>query len=265
MKILISAVLINAASVHGIATASDDIPISKKQPATKGLFDGASSTSLGIGAAYVPRYEGSDQHRWRALPLIDIRRGRFFLGIGGMGVDLSANEGTQFGPRIGYRVGRKESYSTHRQGLGTIHSGAEAGLFLRKQIGAMFIRGNISSAVGNAAKGITAQLGSGYHMRIGTDNHLIVDASLNWADGNYTATYFGVTTQQALASGLNSYDAGAGIKSYGVGLNWTHSFAAGWFSNMGIRASRLVGDAADSPIVETKTQLMSTAAAGYRF
>ncbi len=153
LKMLFSATLITTASLHGIATAGDDTPVSQ------GFFDGEWRTSLGIGAASLPRYEGSDQQRWRALPLIDIRYGRFFLGIGGLGVDLSTVENLQFGPRLSYRTGRDAGDSAHLQGLGTISSGAEAGLFLRRKIGAAFIHGNINTPLGNAAKGVTAQLG----------------------------------------------------------------------------------------------------------
>ena len=43
---------------------------------------------------------GADEYRWRALPLIDIQRGRYFLGtLRGLGVDLSSSPNFAFGPR----------------------------------------------------------------------------------------------------------------------------------------------------------------------
>lgn len=60
--------------------------------------------TLGAGAVYVPRYAGSDEYRYRALPLVDYRDGRFFAGVGGVGYNVSPASAFQFGPVLSYRA-----------------------------------------------------------------------------------------------------------------------------------------------------------------
>jgi len=77
------------------------------------------------------------------------------------------------------------------------------------------------------------------------------DAFLDYADDTYMSTYFGVSAVQSARSGLRTYDAGAGFKSAGFTIGtdvmvmplWTLTASAGY--------SRLLGDSASSPIVET--------------
>ena len=225
-----------------------------------------SFTSLGLAAAYVPRYEGADEYRWRALPLIDIQRGRYFLGtLRGLGVDLSSSPNFAFGPRLGYRFGRDEGDSSRLRGLGDIDAGLEAGVFFRLRLDSWFIRGDVAQGIGDAADGLEVQLGGGRRMKFGPADDVVVEATLSFADSDYNNTFYGVTAAQAAASGLSRYEAGAGLRHYGLGANWTHRFAGGWFSSLGVRVRQLGGDVADSPIVDNETQVSMFAGLGYRF
>ena len=225
-----------------------------------------SSTSLGLGVAYTPEYEGASDHRWRGLPILNVRRGRFFIGTTqGLGVDLSQSANVEFGPRVTYRGGRDEDDADRLRGLGDIDGGLELGAFVRVKLGDWFVRGDLRTGVGDTPDGLVADFGGGRSLRFGKSDSLILDASVGWADGEYNDTYFGVTRAQSIASGLPQYEAGAGIKRYGVGATWTHSFDGGWYSNLGVRVNRLTGDAADSPIVERESQVSGFAGIGYRF
>jgi outer membrane protein len=73
-------------------------------------------------------------------------------------------------------------------------------------------------------------------------------------DDRYNTAYFGVTAQQAIASGLPQYEAGGGVHSYGIGATavvpfdkngkWSAVFIAGY--------DQLAGDAGDAPLVQLR-------------
>jgi MipA family protein len=221
--------------------------------------------TLGIGAAYVPRYEGSKEHHLTGLPVIAYRNGRFAAGVGGLSYNLSPASTFEFGPAVSFSRGRNESDADRLRGLGDIKGGAEAGAFARWHIASWTLHANLKRGLGNGPKGTQLQFGIGHSTRLGSADRLQLGASLDWADDKYTQAYFGVTPAQSAASGLAAYSADAGIKSYGVNATWIHTFTPVWFSTVGVHAKRLAGDAANSPITGQRNVTGASAAVGYRF
>ena len=96
----------------------------------------------------------------------------------------------------------------------------------------------------------------------------LVMASATWASDNYMESYFDVDAEQSAASGYRQFDADAGLKD--VGLSLASRFPLfGNFSGLAIlRFKRLLGDAADSPIVDDRgdvNQVFVGAGVFYRF
>ena len=60
---------------------------------------------------------------------------------------------------------------------------------------------------------------------------------------------FGVTPVQAAASGYPAFTPGSGFKDVTCGLNGHYRIAARWSVVANVSYKRLIGDAADSPIV----------------
>ncbi len=225
-----------------------------------------SQFTIGVGAAYVPRYEGADDYKARALPLISYRSGRFFAGaLGGIGYDFSTVPDLQFGPVVSYRFGRDESDSDRLRGLGDIDSGADVGAFVRWNIRPFFVHATVRQGVGGDVTGTQLRLGAGYGLAIGPSDRVVLDASVDWADREVMQAYFGVTGAQSARSGLRAYNADSGIRRYGVGALWTHSFTPQWFSTVGVAAYRLGSEAADSPITVDRNAGLVSFGVGYRF
>lgn len=89
--------------------------------------------------------------------------------------------------------------------------------------------------------------------------------SITWADRRYTQAYFGVTPDQARASGRPVFEAGAGTKSLQWTLDMDMALSRHW-SVIGIlQAKQLKGDAARSPITERRHQTAGMLAAQYQF
>jgi outer membrane protein len=77
---------------------------------------------------------------------------------------------------------------------------------------------------------------------------------LSFADAEYMNTYFGVTPAEAASSGRNAFEADGGLKSAGLGAKLRYEFGNDWGIEAAGSWDRLVGDAADSPIVATGSQ-----------
>jgi len=92
-------------------------------------------------------------------------------------------------------------------------------------------------------------------------------AGASYADDDYMDAYFSVTQAQSTASlaSLAAYDAEAGIKDVFLGLSTDVPLARSWTLKLSGRYSRLVGDAADSPIVESEDQFFGGLGLSYTF
>ena len=79
--------------------------------------------------------------------------------------------------------------------------------------------------------------------------------------------YFGVSNAQSNTSqaGLTAFNASSGIKDVYVGAGVKYQMSQQWSVKLNGRYSRLVGDAADSPVIETEDQFSGSANITYKF
>jgi outer membrane protein len=70
-----------------------------------------------------------------------------------------------------------------------------------------------------------------------------------WADDNFHDAYFSVTPAVAAAPGLPAYNAGSGFHEVGLYSSLTYMLDRPWGVYGYAGYDRLIGDAADSPIV----------------
>jgi outer membrane protein len=99
-------------------------------------------------------------------------------------------------------------------------------------------------------EGLVGETGIDVVAPLRPDLTLSAGPRLTFAGEDYMDTYFGVTPAQAARSGLPAYQADAGLKSVGVEGKLRYEFATDWAVTAKGGYFRLVGDAADSPIVE---------------
>ena len=90
----------------------------------------------------------------------------------------------------------------------------------------------------------------------------------NWASDDYMSEYFSVSAGDAARSGLSQFDADSGFKDVGIGLNVNYRLTDHWSATLATSYTRLIGDAADSPIVEDRgneNQFVGGVTINYRF
>ncbi len=226
---------------------------------------------IGGAVQLTPVYEGSQSYRVIGVPVLvpgssdDPDKRVQFRGLDHLQFALINTNGFQFGPLVGYRMGREEDDGRLLHGLGDIDGGLVAGGFASYRFGAL--RASLSyhqQLTGDDTGGVLKFGVDGRHSVTNTFR-LTGGLGATWADSDYMQSFFGVTAQQALASGHAAYSAEAGIKDVNLNIGSELQLAPQWILRLNGRYARLVGDAADSPVVESRDQWSGGAALTYSF
>ncbi len=69
-------------------------------------------------------------------------------------------------------------------------------------------------------------------------------------DSNYQGAYFAVRPEDALASGIAAYDSNGGVQAVGATAGYLRQLTPRWGFYSYAKYDRLVGEPADSPLVE---------------
>ncbi len=215
-------------------------------PATAVAQDGAVLT-LGLGAAFAPDYQGSDDYGLGPTGRFSIenfRLGRFSFGTPAPGDDQGFSVDGSF--RI--RGGRDSGDHSEIAGLDDIDTAVELGLGLR--YGAPGYRAFANVRYGlTGHESLVGEVGADAVVRPNDRLTLTAGPRVLFGSDGYTDTYFGISGDEAAASGLAAYDPGGGLVSAGVELGMYYRFDENWGLRGTIGYDRLMGDAADSPIV----------------
>ncbi|WP_259780834.1 MipA/OmpV family protein [Aestuariispira ectoiniformans] len=229
--------------------------------------------TLGIGAVYGPDYEGSDDYDFGPMPIIEVNwADTVVLGLDGLRVNaISVENGDSAftaGPMLGYDGGRDEGDNDALRGLGDIDQTIEGGGFIDYSYGPWMANLTVRTDLGDGHDGTIAELSAGYGWHFENGVNLSTGVATSWASEKYMQSYFGVDSGQASRSGYQRYDAGAGFKDVTLNFNASYSFDENWNVFAISSVGRLIGDAADSPIVKDKgseTQFVNGVGISYSF
>lgn len=222
---------------------------------------------IGVGAAVVPQFEGADEYRFIPFPSLSFENDLLTVRNRGLGVEADFIPSPAFGlgPIISYDLGRKpdniddpvvsrlrEIDGTLRIG-GFVETGVPLGGLESLEAGKPVI---LSARIAGQQATDTDQgfTGTGSLSLIMPMDRWTVGTSISttYASSDYMNTKFGITPADSAASGLPQYNAQAGFKDVGVGFFTSYKLDENWSVNGVARYSRLIGDAADSPIVQQR-------------
>ncbi len=218
-------------------------------------------TIVGLGAEDKPIYNGAAAYRVEGGPVINVfYRDVAFISTGdGIGYNVLRGDHYQLGVAMAYDFGRKASDDyTNLHGMGDISAAPVAKVFgsvvLSKKFPLIF-RGDVRQFIGGAEGAVTDL--SVYSPLPGSSKSFVMFAgpSITLATRHYLQTEFGVTPQQALASGHPVYDeTQAGTARVGAGFSATKFLTPHWLLNLDTAISQIRGSASRSPLIERRTQ-----------
>lgn len=234
---------------------------------------GGSSIGISVGgiAVVAPKYEGSKKYEVNVYPFIEPSG----LGDDGMvqfkGIDdlrfrLFSAHGFEAGPLVGYRFGREESDGPRLRGLGDVDGGLVLGAYAAYRAGWFMPFIAYQHQVTGDETGGLIRFGVEAKSKLSPGVTLTTTFGANYADDDYMDAYFSVTPAQSALSvaRLGVFNADAGIKDVFLGVSTDVPIAKDWTLKLSARYSRLLGDAADSPIVESENQFFAGVGLTYK-
>lgn len=213
----------------------------------------------GMGFA-APSYEGSDRTKARAFPLVEVvwRDTVFVDSRRGLGANLitvrdpNGRGAFRAGPLVNWRFGRDQDDDSDLRGMGDIEGGADLGAFALYEFGPFVLDTIGRKNVSRSELGATIEVSARYRFALWERTRFAVGPLVTWADQDYMRSYFGVTAVQARATGLSGHSPSSGFKDVGLTGSIIHPLGNGW-SVVGLTTySRLLGGAADSPLVKQR-------------
>jgi outer membrane protein len=206
----------------------------------------------GGGAMYGPDYEGSDDYKLMPLPFVDLSW-RDRIRLSGLGIFATPfmTDGLRFDLGIRYDFGRSEDDNDALKGLGDLEVGAVGVVRFGYEVGPVNLGLEVARDLTGDRNGLTATAEAEYGIELLDDVRLNVKPHLTWADDEYMSNTFGITSAQAARSrrGFARYDAGSGLKDVGIDLSIGYMLTDSIHVMGQVGYSRLLGDAADSPLV----------------
>jgi outer membrane protein len=210
--------------------------------------------SVGAGVQVLPSYPGADDYEIGPLftgfsrregDPIPFRTPDDGIGIGLLGGDSVID----FGPLIQFQ-GKRDQEDVGAA-VGDVDFTVEAGAFVNFNLGENFrLRLEGQKGIGGH-EGLLGTLAADLALRPSIDTLVTVGPRVRFNDDEYAATYYGVTPAVAAATGLPAYAPDGGVRAIGVMAGLTHQLSRSFGIHGYAGYDRLVGDAADSPIVQS--------------
>lgn len=272
-----AAALVAAAPLYGQDPTGPDLP---------DVEQAGNSFTIGLGVATTADYEGADEQK--LIP------GGFIRGkVGGISfitrglslyVDvISAGSDSidwDFGPIVGVRLNRTGDVKDAAvDKLPELNTAIEVGAFggvsfkgLTNPYDSLSLRVDYVTDVGGAHESSIISPSLDFSTPLSQTLFAGASFGVDFVGDGYADYYFSIDPAGAIASGLPVYDADGGMKSWKVGMLLNQSLSGdlrrGWSLFATGNYSRLVGDFADSPIVDDRgsaSQWFGAVGVGYTF
>ncbi|SDI59173.1 Outer membrane scaffolding protein for murein synthesis, MipA/OmpV family [Paraburkholderia phenazinium] len=227
-----------------------------------------------LAGGVLPRYEGSRDYHPFVSPVIgaEFSNGLFISPESGAGYKKTFSNGLFVSSALSYDFGRTDSNradlpgSNYLKGMGRI----PGSLIVSVQVGAhLFGNSTVSltlePAVTHTSHGLTGHFDVTLPVLQTITNDISITGSLHAGTGRYTQTFFGVTEAQSASSGFAPYSPKGGFDSAKVSIAWTYTFSPRWSVRTEGGLTRLLGESANSPIVQSKNNYYGMTALTYRY
>ena len=212
---------------------------------------------IGLSGGVSPDYEGSNDYGFGFGPNITAAWGGVIFYKGkSLGANLIRRENLKAGLIVARAAKRKEDDNDKLEGLGDIDGGLEVGGFVSYKKKPWRFKAEARQEVDSGHEGALLELS------VGTDLPLakplvFVELGTTLVDDDYMESFFSVDAQQSADSGLKRYNADAGIKDVNLSISTGYPINERWRIGVILEYKRLLGDAADSPIVDDKNQFIA--------
>lgn len=235
---------------------------------------------LGAALTSGPEYEGARRRDVGIKPVWAFKFGRLrittaggsaLLGFGrdGAGAGASAQlvETDDWRVGISARIdsGRDSDDASTTRGLPDVRRTLRAKLYANYSLTKDWnLSASASQDVLGRRGGLIVDIGTGWRFHRSETTEWTSGLGISAADRRNLRSYFGVPRWASAASGKPAYEPSAGLRDVHVGVNFKHALNQHWFLFGGAGASRLLGPAADSPLIQRPTALTAAVGVAWR-
>jgi MipA family protein len=229
---------------------------------------------LSLAGGVMPRYEGSQDYQPIVLPVIaaEFDNGVFFNPLEGLGYRTQFAHGVFASVALGYDDGRSDEDryllpgSDHLKGMGDVPGSTLILLQLGVRLsGDLSLSATLDQPITETRRGWSGRVDLAAPVWSTPSNQIALTGSVHAGSDRHAQTFFGVTDRQSTNSGFDAYQPEGGVDSLRMTLDWTHVFTPHWMVKTTGSVSLLVGDAADSPIVQSRENYLAMTALVYRY
>jgi outer membrane protein len=244
-------------------------------PAAASKFEGA----LGLVLTHKPDYSGSSERKFSPQLAGFVRYGRFTLtGAGGfttrrnddvergLDAELVRREGLRVDLALRFDPGRRESESVQLAGMGDIDPTIRTRLGVRWQPVPRW-QLSLGASLDSLGRGggYTIDAGVSRTFQIDGRQRVVLGAGASGAGDRYLQTWYGVSDDQALASGYPAYRPSEGLRDVHASATWRIEYNPQWAGFTPLNVGRLLGAAADSPLTHQRSSVSLSAGIARRF
>lgn len=212
---------------------------------------------VGGGGNFAPSYEGAKSYLLTPYPIVRLK----YLKIGNMEIGGEKKGGFSLFPSFKVRSQRSALDGSKLEGLPTVPQSFELGLGIAYETDDFRIFAEARNGV-IGHHGWNGEIGLDLISKPSPDWTLAIGPRASFADNRYFDAYFGVDVATAKVAAFNP---DPGLKSFGLAASARYEFAPQLAWEASAEYARLTGDAANSPIVQSKDQFTVRTGLAYTF
>ncbi len=224
---------------------------------------GAADWGVGGGVAVVPDYIGSDDYEAAPLPFFTVDFDNH-MNIHLVGNRIQSNllpHPIWKAGLVGEYIGERDDVDNNKvDDLQDVDTSFMLGGFIGFEYEGWNGRFETMADVADGNDGVLTRVAGGWGTRFAESMKIGLEAFTGFGDGDFMSSYFGVDGADSRRSGLDTYDADAGIYEVGLNVNYSWNFTGAWNLHVIGGVSQLVGDADDdSPVVDEGSETQGVA------
>ena len=220
--------------------------------------------TLGAGIAARPHFQGSDGYQGEPAPLVDAQFGRFFARSGeGIGLDVIEAKTFRAGVALNWMQGYDDDEAP--RGLDEVKDALGARVFASVRFKGTAATLAATKAITETERGLLLNASLARPISITKRLTIVPSIGATWTDEDYMVSYFGVDQTETAASGFSPYRPGSGFKDVSFRLAGSYRITDRTSIVAFAGITHLLGDAADSPFIERRTQPLGLVGLTYTF
>jgi outer membrane protein len=223
---------------------------------------GGWTVMIGAEGRYRPVFEGADHNSFSPVPIFSIRRAgsvdQFRSPRDNISIALIDFGNLRAGPAGKFVSARKAGSYSELNGLGDVKAAFELGGFIEYFPVDWFRVRNETRGGFGGHQGVVSDFSADFIVPVSRSITVSAGPRFTWESTKAVSPYFGIDTVQAMATGLPMFDARGGAHSAGAGVQVKYRIDPQWEVHSYVEYDRLLGDAANSPLVTARGSVNQT-------